>query len=111
MANNPRRVEVTEAIRQTIRTLRAAGQSWDVVAAAVGHARQWVIDAARGMDDLPACIREIKPADPGGMTIRPPLPAGHRETWALITVGTVLEGVPYPPYRTKPERRGVRGVG
>ena len=27
---------------------------------------------------------------------RPPLPAGHPESWGLITQGTCLDGVPWP---------------
>lgn len=27
---------------------------------------------------------------------RPAMPAGHPVTWGLLTVGTVLEGTPYP---------------
>ena len=27
---------------------------------------------------------------------RPALPSGHPDTWGLITVGTCIEGVPYP---------------
>ena len=27
---------------------------------------------------------------------RPPLPAGHPDTWGLINAGTCIEGAPYP---------------
>ena len=31
-----------------------------------------------------------------GRNIRPPLPAGHPESWGAITRGTVLDGIPWP---------------
>lgn len=33
---------------------------------------------------------------PDGEAGRDPLPAGHRDTWGLLTQGTILDGAPYP---------------
>jgi hypothetical protein len=37
---------------------------------------------------------------------RQPLPAGHPDTWGLITRGTCLEGMPWPGYAASTAQHG-----
>ncbi len=75
-----------------IRRLRTEGAAWDVIALALGLARWTVIEHARaiGVERPPAHAVTILDESE-----RPPLPAGHVESWGAITRGTSLETVPF----------------
>jgi hypothetical protein len=89
----PRKTVWTEGQDTQIRRLRTEGGSWDVIALALGLARQTVIERGRqiGVERRPANAVSV-PDD----SDRPPLPAGHAESWGAINRGTMLEGVPLP---------------
>jgi hypothetical protein len=72
-----------------IRRLRTEGASCDVIALLLGVARAAVAERARqlGMDQKP--VIDLNQPD------RPPLPAGHAETWGAINRATVLENEPF----------------
>lgn len=86
----------TPAMDRTLRALRADGLVWDAIAARMGLSRWTVIERGRriGAPRVAPAAEDVAelPADPR----RAPLPAGHPVTWALLTDGTLLDGVPYP---------------
>jgi hypothetical protein len=90
----PKRIVWTEAQDMQIRRMRASRASWDIIAAAVGVTRWTVIERGRRLNArLPPPDTDDQPIeDPE----RPPLPAGHPESWGAIIRGTTLEGVVYP---------------
>jgi hypothetical protein len=89
----PRRLVWTEAQDSQIKRLRTEGASWDTIAAVLGMARWTVIDRGRRIGALRRPREHIEPPeDPS----RDPLPAGHPKSWGVLTVGTLLEGTPYP---------------
>lgn len=89
----PKRLVWTEAQDIQIRRLRMEGATWDTVAAVVGLTRWAAIDRGHRIGARPPPRQSVPPPeDPA----RSPLPAGHPRTWSLLTVGTVLEGTPYP---------------
>ena len=89
----PKRIEWTEVQDTKIKRMRAENASWDCIAAAVGVTRWTAIERGRRIGArLPPPGHIPPPEDPE----RPPLPAGHTETWGAITRGTMLESLPYP---------------
>ena len=86
----------TAADDAAIRAARAARRPWDSLARELAASRSAVIDRARllGLARLPPL-----PAPPPDPRHRDPLPAGHPESWSLLTAATVLDGAayPYPP--------------
>lgn len=82
----------TEADDGKLRRLRAEGATWDAIAEALGLSRWMVIDRGRRLG------ARLPPPDhvPKPDLARPPLPAGHRTSWALLTDGTPLAGARYP---------------
>lgn len=72
-----------------IRRLRTEGASCDIIALLLGVAQQAVAERARqlGVDQRP--VTGLDQPD------RPPLPAGHPESWGALTRGTVLRNVPF----------------
>jgi hypothetical protein len=88
----PRRIVWTDAQDTQIRRLRAEGASWDTIAATLGFTRWTVIERGHRIGaSRPPPEATPPPEDPA----RDPLPPGHPRSWAAITAGTVLEGVPY----------------
>ena len=75
-----------------IRRLRTEGASWDVIALTLGLARWTVIERGRriGVGQRPANAAAA-PDDSG----RPPLPAGHADSWGAINRSTTLHGLPF----------------
>jgi hypothetical protein len=88
----PRKTVWTEGQDAQIRRLRTEGGSWDVIAQALGLARWTVIERARhiGVERRPANAVAVPDESE-----RPPLPAGHAESWGAINRGTVLDGIPF----------------
>jgi hypothetical protein len=87
------RVQWTAALDMRLKALRAAGLTWDALAAEMGMGRNTVLErgrriGARKMQPPPMAV--VEAAD------RPARPAGHPLTWGLLTAGSVLEGAPYP---------------
>lgn len=84
----------TEALDAQLKALRAAGLTWDRVAAEMGFGRNTVLERGRRIGARKQVVQPIfvasEPAD------RPPRQAGHPATWGLINKGTVLENEPYP---------------
>jgi hypothetical protein len=82
----------TEGQDTQIKRLRTEGATWDVVAVVLGMPLCAVMERGRalGFERPPAHA-----ATALDESERPPLPAGHRETWAPINRGTVLRDVPF----------------
>jgi hypothetical protein len=84
----------TPALDRRLLTLREAGVTWPAVAQAMGLGRNTVIERGRRLG-----ARKLSP-QLAVVTVealdRPPRPAGHPDSWDLITAGTVLEGAAYP---------------
>ena len=88
----PRKAVWTEGQDTQIRRLRTEGASWDIIALTLGLARWTVIERARVIDaERPPANAVVAREDPD----RPPLPAGHTETWDAINRGTPLENAPF----------------
>lgn len=87
-------VKWNEELDGQLRSLRAAGVTWDRIAGAMGLGRNTVLERGRKIG-----ARRLRPA---GATVleeprdRPPRQAGHPATWSLLTNGTVLDGEAYP---------------
>jgi hypothetical protein len=88
------RVDWTPTLDARIRELRGVGMTWDRIAETMGLGRNTVLERGRkiGASRMarPRVEVEEEPRD------RPARQAGHPDTWHLITIGTVLEGEPYP---------------
>jgi hypothetical protein len=87
-------VKWTPELDARLRLLRSGGMTWDGIAVAMGLGRNTVLErgrkiGARRVLQKPPCVVE-ETRD------RAPRQAGHPLTWALITLGTVLEGEAYP---------------
>jgi hypothetical protein len=86
-------VRWTPELDGRLRGLRLQGVTWDGIASAMGLGRNCVLErgrkiGARGAPPPPPAAEEARD--------RPPRQAGHPQTWALLTAGTVLDGEPYP---------------
>ena len=90
----PRKTAWTEGQDSQIRRLRTEGASWDVIALALGLARWTVIERARllGVERPPAHAAAVLDESD-----RPPLPAGHSESWGAINRDTSLDGIAFRP--------------
>ena len=89
----PKRIEWNEVQDMKIKRMRAENASWDAIAEAVGVTRWTVIERGRRLGArLPPPDFQPPLEDPE----RPSLAPGHKATWGIITVGTSLEGMPYP---------------
>jgi hypothetical protein len=88
----PRKSLWTEGQDAQIRRLRTEGANWDIIALALGVARWTVIERARtiGVEQPPAnAVTGLDESD------RPPLPAGHADSWGAINRATSLADVPF----------------
>jgi hypothetical protein len=89
----PRALLWTDAQDTTLRRLRAEGETWEAIAAALGVARFTAIERGRRIGaPRPAPGPRIIREDPN----REPLPAGHPRAWGALVAGTVLDGETYP---------------
>ncbi|HEX2942492.1 MAG TPA: AsnC family protein [Rhodopila sp.] len=88
----PRRIAWTEGQDTQIRRLRTEGASWDAIAQQLGLARWTVIERARflGVERPPANAATVFDD-----AMRPPLPAGHPDSWDALNRATSLHGVPF----------------
>ncbi len=93
----PKKLVWTDAQDATIKRMRAEGATWEAIAALLHLTRWTVIERGRrlGARPPPAGFQPL-PEDPN----RPPLPAGHPQTWGVLVEGTCLEHAPYPYFRT-----------
>jgi hypothetical protein len=76
--------------------LRAAGLPWHAVASELRVGRNAAIERARRLGLPPLTRIQPAPRPPIERIDRLPLPPGHPITWQAITVGTSVEGEPYP---------------
>lgn len=87
-----------------LREMHAARRTQVEIGAAIGCSRWVARDRLRllGVDTSVAANGRVysskpKPTEPVPANgYRAPLPAGHSQTWGLLTRGTCLEGVAYP---------------
>ena len=93
----PRKTVWTDGQDAQIRRLRTEGAAWDGIALVLGLARWTVIERARAIG---AERRPDHAATALDESDRPPLPAGHAESWGAINRGTGLEDVPFQPPST-----------
>jgi hypothetical protein len=87
-------VEWTPTLDAQLCLLRCQGATWDGIAQYMGLGRNTVLERGRKIG-----ARALRPAQPRPVLEhrdRPARPAGHPETWGLITSGTVLDGEAYP---------------
>jgi len=82
----------TDAQDTRLRQMRAAGATWDVIAAVFWIAPATARDRGYRLG-VPAPVPVLPSWQPPGD--RPALAAGHPVTWGLLTAGTCLEGAPY----------------
>jgi hypothetical protein len=82
-------------------TMRASRETWDAIAGQIGTTRTTLTKQAvrmglwtRGITTGDTTPKAMRAEDPD--RYRAPYPAGHAETWGVITAGTCLEGFPYP---------------
>jgi hypothetical protein len=88
----PRKSVWTEGQDTQIRRLRTEGANWDVIALVLGLTRWTIIERSRvlGVERPPAnAVAFMDESD------RPPLPAGHAESWGAINRGTSLDNVAF----------------
>ena len=103
----PSAIKMSAEQDAAILSMRAAGVSWPAIATVIGCHRNTVFNRARVLGVTARVVRArvlgvtarvviVTPlADPGPRGFRPPLPAGHPDSWAAITAGTSLAGSPY----------------
>ncbi len=89
----PRRIEWTPSADATIVRMRAAGASWDIIAATLHHDRWTIIERGK---KIGAVAPPPPPDEPEIDLGREPLPSGHPDTWGAIIAGTCLAGARYP---------------
>ena len=82
----------TEANDLKLRRLRAEGATWDAIAEALDMSRWTVIERGRRLGARRPPPDHVAKPD----LARAPLPAGHPQTWGLLTGGTQLAGTHYP---------------
>lgn len=88
-----RKIVWTEGQDARIRRMRAEGASWDIIAQQLGLARWTVIERAK----LLGIGRAAAPVVAMDDLMRPPLPAGHPDSWDAITRDTSLAGLSFRP--------------
>jgi hypothetical protein len=89
----PEKLVWTEPRDTQLKRLRAQGDSWDAIAAALEISRNAAIERGRRIGArLPPPDHVSEPEDPA----RLPLPPGHALTWGAINAGTCLAGTRYP---------------
>lgn len=88
----PRKAVWSEGQDTQIKRLRTEGASWDAIAQVLGFTRWTVIERARR---LGVSKRPVHVAPPPPDLDRPPLPAGHPDSWGAITQNTCLDQVPF----------------
>lgn len=88
----PQKLHWSEATDTILRRARAEGHTWENIAALLGVSRWTAIDRGRRIGARRPPPEFIPKAD----LYRPPLPAGHPQSWGLLTQGTCLHGVVYP---------------
>ena len=83
----------TAALDAKLLGLRASGAAWGDIAREFETGRYTVVERGRRLG-----ARKTPRARPVVLEDRdrPPRPAGHPDSWGLITAGTVLEGQAYP---------------
>ena len=81
---------------QQLREMRDHGVTWHMIAAQLQAGRSAVIERARRLGIPPTPLAASRPAPPPCRADRTCMPPGHPLTWAAITVGTILDGEPYP---------------
>lgn len=88
----PKKLVWTDGQDTQIRRMRGEGAQWDAIAEVLGLTRWTVIERGRrlGVSRRPVHA-PVMPLD----LERPPLPAGHTESWGAITRGTPLDGTPF----------------
>lgn len=86
-------VKWTPELDERLRGLRAAGTTWDGIAAALSLGRNTVLERGRKIG-----ARRLPPLrlDAEELRDRAARQAGHPQTWGLLTCGTVLDGEAYP---------------
>ncbi len=82
----------TEGQDTQIRRLRTEGASWDIIALLLGLTRSIIIERARYLNVERPPANAVLALD---QSDRPPLPAGHSDSWDAINRGTVLEHLPF----------------
>jgi hypothetical protein len=76
-----------------LRRMRADGQRWQDIAAALGRSPDVVRERGRRIGaPAPGHVARAPAEDP----YRPPLPPGHPRTWGLLTEGTGAAGTAWP---------------
>ncbi len=82
----------TSALDAKLLSLRSAGVAWCDIARELELGRYTVVERGRrlGARRAPRPRLIVEDRD------RPPRPAGHPDSWGLITAGTVLDGQAYP---------------
>lgn len=81
-----------------IRRMRRAGATWSEIGDGLGLSRNAVLERGHRINAWTPAIAPAAAPDidrPGYC-----LPAGHRISWAILTRGTLLEGVPFRPVGT-----------
>jgi hypothetical protein len=91
----PQRRVWTEDELTRLREMRQARATWDEISRALGISRNAAITKA---GEIGAKIGRRRPEPPPPPDLRPPHPPGHPASWSLITRGTALDGVRYPPW-------------
>lgn len=76
-----------------IKAMRAGGDTWDAIAAAVGVSRYTAIERGRRIGAVYVPGPVVALPNPN----RDPLPAGDCISWGAITRGTPLDGSAYTP--------------
>ena len=93
------RLAWTEARDTQLRRLRAEGQGWPGIGAALGVSADVARERGRRIGARRAVVADAPAEDVDfNDPDRDPLPAGHPHAWALLTVGTLLSGIAWPGY-------------
>ena len=83
-----------------LRQRREIGETWDVIAAAMGISRQSAIERASKIGAHGRLYRAPGMAPPHPEQ-RQPLPAGHPDTWALIALPGYDCPIPWQGYHAR----------
>lgn len=86
----------SEGADQVIREMRGAGATWAAIGKELGLSRNTVIERGRRLRAAlplrPVAVARTKDEDGLDDPNRPPLRAGHRLTWGLLTEEPFPEG-------------------